>query len=254
MRKISFVLIMGTLLVLGCSRGEITNPKDGSILIVIPAGSFSMGSNESDDEKPIHTVYLDKYYIGKYLVTNAQYKKFCDATGHSQPPESDPRISGMKNYFTAYPNYPVVNVSWFDAKAYCEWAGLRLPTEAEWEKAARGTDGRKYPWGNSWDSNKCNNGGNGDGYTNVSSVGSFPSGVSPYGVYDMAGNVWEWCNDWYGENYYGSSPSSNPTGPSSGIDRVLRGGSWWDNAESCRSAFRSKSDIGFSNGGFRVAK
>jgi len=238
---------------------EYRNEKDGSVLIEIPAGSFTMGSNDGgSDEKPVHTVSLNKYYIGKYEVTNAQYKKFCDATGHAQPSQpSDPGFSGLSNYFTNYPNYPVVNVSWNDAKAYCDWAGLRLPTEAEWEKAARGTDGRKYLWGNTWDAAKCNSSERGDSYEYTSPVGSFPSGVSPYGCYDMAGNVWEWCNDWYGENYYANSPSSNPAGPASGDDRVLRGGGWNDDAGRCRSANRGSNfpeipDVFYF--GFRVAQ
>jgi sulfatase modifying factor 1 len=206
---------------------EIINPKDSSVLMEVSAGSFIMGSNDgNNDEKPEHKVFLEKYYIGKYEVTNAQYKMFCDATGHTQP--YDPGFSGMPNYFISYPNYPVVRVNWFDAKAYCDWAGLRLPTEAEWEKAARGTDGRKYPWGNEWDSTKCNSGEFGDIYNETSPIGSFPSGVSPNGVYDMAGNVLEWCNDYYEKDYYCSSPSRNPYGPSSGYPRVSRGGSWFD--------------------------
>lgn len=227
--------------------GEFRNEKDGSILIEIPAGSFTMGSNDYDNEKPVHTVYLDKYYIGKYEVTVGQFKKFCNATGKTMPEQPS---------WNNRDDHPVVNVSWNDAKAYCDWAGLRLPTEAEWEKAARGTDGRTYPWGNAWDNTKCNSRENGDRYSNTSPVGSFPSGVSPYGCYDMAGNVWEWCNDWYDKNYYGSSPSSNPTGPSSGDLRVLRGGGWYNGADLCRSAdrFRDFPDIRYYYVGFRVAR
>ena len=205
---------------------EFLNERDSSILIEIPAGSFIMGSNDDKDRKPVHEVYLDKYFIGKYEVTNSQYKKYCDATGYPYP--EDAKYSGMTAYFINYPNYPVVNVSWNEAKAYCDWACLRLPTEAEWEKASRGTDGRNYPWGNSWDASKCIKNIYEKGNQNTSPVGSIPAGISPYGVYDMAGNVWEWCNDWYGEKYYQSSPCRNPTGPSSGSYRVLRGSSWLD--------------------------
>lgn len=227
------------------SRGSvIVNKNDGSTLILIPAGEFTMGPDDGDyDKAPSHTVYLDAYYIGKYEVTNAQYKKFCDATGHSHPLTPDfeshlrPRWSGG-DYFTEYPNYPVVNVTWEDAKAYCDWAGLRLPTEAEWEKAARGTDGRTYPWGNEWDASKCNS--LESRKYQPTPVGSFPQGASPYGVMDMAGNVCEWCADWWGENYYQNTPNRNPTGPSSGSYRVLRGGSWFSWQDNCFTSFRGE--------------
>ena len=226
---------------------EIVNEKDGSVLIEIPAGQFTMGSNDYDNEKPIHTVYLDKYYIGKYEVTVGQFRKFCNATGKTMPKQPS---------WNNRDDHPVVNVTWHDAKAYCDWAGLRLPTESEWEKAARGTDGRKYPWGSTWDNTKCNSSENGDSYSNTSPVGSFSSGVSPYGCYDMAGNVWEWCNDWYGGNYYASSPSSNPTGPASGVSRVLRGGGWSDYDLGCRAAIRGRNRPGgrVNYDGFRVAQ
>ncbi len=227
---------------------EIVNEKDGSVLIEIPAGEFTMGSNDGDsDEKPVHTVYLDKYYIGKYEVTVGQFRKFCNATGKTMPEQPS---------WNNRDDHPVVNVNWNDAKAYCDWAGLRLPTEAEWEKAARGSEARVYPWGSTWDNTKCNSSENGDSYSNTSPVGSFPSGVSPYGCYDMAGNVWEWCNDWYGGNYYGSSPTSNPAGPSSGTYRVLRGGSWCTNGNNCRSANRSwnSPDYWYNINGIRPAK
>ena len=226
---------------------EYRNEKDSSALIEIPAGKFTMGSNESDDEKPTHTVSLDRYYIGKYEVTVGQFRKFCIATGTAMPEQPN---------WNSRDDHPVVNVTWNDAKAYCDWAGLRLPTEAEWEKVARGSDGGKYPWGSAWDAAKCNSGEDRDSYSNTSPVGSFSSGVSPYGAYDMAGNVWEWCHDWYGENYYDSSPSSNPTGPSSSGYRVLRGGCWGFIDNGCRSANRFSNDPGnrYDNGGFRVAK
>jgi TonB family protein len=222
---------------------EYKNKKDSSTMVLIPAGEFTMGSEDGHiAEKPVHKVYLDAYYIGKYEVTNAQYKEFCDATNRFYP--EYPHFGGKTDpdYFKNNPNYPVVNISREEAKAYCDWAGLRLPTEAEWEKAARGTDRRKYPWGNTWDPRKCCNGSSKGPtiiYTYTTPVGNFPQGASPYGVMDMAGNVWEWCQDWYGKDYYQISPSHNPTGPSSGPYRVLRGGSWYDIKGVCRSTARN---------------
>ncbi|MDQ7839342.1 MAG: SUMF1/EgtB/PvdO family nonheme iron enzyme [Thermodesulfobacteriota bacterium] len=210
---------------------EKENSIDGAEMIFIPAGEFLRGSPEeegSDDECPQHRVYLDDYYIYKYEVTNAQFRKFISETGYSADGNwRDYALAGRERH-------PVVCVTWNDAKAYCEWAEGRLPTEAQWEKAARGGDGRKYPWGNKWDGTKCN----WDGGPKVAHmadillgrgtvlVGSFSEGVSPYGVHDMAGNVWEWCADRYGKNYYRSSPLRNPEGPGEGVYRVLRGGSW----------------------------
>jgi formylglycine-generating enzyme required for sulfatase activity len=181
-----------------------------------------------DDEKPAHQVKLDGYWIYKNEVTVGQYKQFCAATGRTMP-NLDSDFSGD--------DHPVVNVTWFDAVAYCRWAGVRLPTEAQWEKAARGTDGRIYPWGNVWDKDKANADGD-----QTTPVGSFPKGASPYGCLDMAGNVWEWCQDWYGSDYYASSPASNPTGPASGDKRVLRGGSWISTSYFCRCAGRDGND------------
>jgi len=244
---------------------EYTWTKDGSVVVKIPAGTFTMGSNDGDaDEKPVHQVYLDEYYIDKYEVTNRQYKRFCDATGQSYPP--DPDFLGMSSYFTSRPDYPVVNVSWDDAQAYCTWAGKRLPAEAEWEKAARGTDARKYPWGNgepdaggfyraNWGEGSDQEVWKRDGYEYTAPVGTYERGVSPYGCMDMAGNVWEWCNDWYGDKYYSSSTSNNPQGPSSGSDRVLRGGSWNCDAGLVRCANRGRSDPSYrlNNLGFRCS-
>ena len=196
--------------------------KDERTMVQIPAGEFQMGSNDGyNNEKPVHTVYLNAFYIDRYEVTNAQYKKFMDAKGYKAP---------TWNYsnFNA-PNQPVVGVSWNDAIAYAEWADERLPTEAEWEKSARGgLVGKKYPWGDNLTHNDANYWGTSgkDKWKYASPVGSFaPNG---YGLYDMAGNVWEWCADWYNESYYTNSPRQNPTGPSSGESRVARGGSWFN--------------------------
>jgi formylglycine-generating enzyme required for sulfatase activity len=211
--------------------------KDGAEMLLIPAGDFQMGNpfnNRWDNARPVHTVYLDAFYIDKYEVTNAQYKKFMDAKGYKAP-----TYWNDTNYNA--PNNPVVGVDWNDAKAYADWAGERLPTEAEWEYAARGgLSGKGYFWGDEWPPPK--NAGNfadetakkvrgsrtiygyDDGYAYTAPVGKFtPNG---YGLYDMAGNVSEWCADWYGSNYYATSPKSNPTGPASGSRRVSRDGSW----------------------------
>lgn len=231
----------------------ITNSKDGSKLISIPAGEFTMGSPEGEgekDEHPQHKVYLDAYYIGKYEVTNEQFAKFVN--------ETDYQAKGLwENYYKpGTADHPVVWVSWNDAVAYCKWAGLRLPTEAEWEKAARGIDGRRYPWGNEWDESRCNN-SVGSPSSGTKLVGSYSSGVSPYGCLDMAGNVCEWCSDWYRESFYGYSPRSNPQGPGSGNLRILRGGSWGSNhPDHLRAASRSWFDptTGYYNYGFRAAR
>jgi formylglycine-generating enzyme len=195
-------------------------------------------------EGPQHTVVLDGFYIDRHEVTSAQFEKFVAATGYRTTAEQDghgwvhrerdgtwrwEKIEGASwrspggPGTSASPTHPVVQVSWYDADAYCRWTGERLPTEAEWEKAARGTDGRRYPWGNEWDAARANAHRVAKG---TSPVGSHPSGGSPYDIHDMAGNVWEWTADWYGADYYRTSPERNPAGPSSGKHRVLRGGSW----------------------------
>jgi formylglycine-generating enzyme required for sulfatase activity len=217
--------------------------RDSSIMILVPAGEFVMGSREgggSADEHPSHKVYLDSFLIDEYEVTNAQYKRFCDATEHPYPP--DLRIGGDSISFSNFPDHPVVRVSWDDAMAYATWTGKRLPTEAEWEKAARGTDGRKYPWGNEEPGEerilRCNYLESRDGYDGTAPVGEFEAGVSPYGVHDLAGNVAEWCYDWYSAEYYSQSPSSNPQGPADGVHRVDRGGGWRSPLTDVRCAYR----------------
>ncbi len=227
------------------------NPKDGAEMVYIPAGEFIMGSGDDDptaedDEKPQHTVYLDAFWIYKTEVTNAQYRKCVDA-GKCTPPH-------YTRYYDdpAFADHPVLNVDWYQARAYCQWAGGRLPTEAQWEKAARGTDGRIYPWGNEWDENKANTEEAGPGHTTP--VDSYADGASFYGALGMAGNVIEWVADWYDEDYYSRSPSTSPQGPDSGDAKVLRGGSWYGNRGFARCASRhdNEPDVFHYDGGFRV--
>ncbi|MDE3019958.1 MAG: SUMF1/EgtB/PvdO family nonheme iron enzyme, partial [Nitrospirota bacterium] len=186
-----------------------TTGQDGAPMVLVPAGEFTMGSNEVDDEQPIHQVHLDAFYMDTFEVTTSRYAAFLKATQLAPPRRWEearlPRDADR----------PVIGVTWFMADNYCRWAGKRLPTEAEWEKAARGTDGRAYPWGNEEPTNDRGNFGKPrwTGYDTLAPVGSFKSGNSPYGIADMAGNVWEWVADWYAADYYASSPSKNPTGP-----------------------------------------
>lgn len=244
-------------------------------LILIPAGTFTMGSaNRAADERPMHKVYLDAYYIGKYEVTNAEYYEFwklqsAGNTSDKTPqhtPENFSHLPHIGDWLTRaeqFPNYPVVGVSWRDAAAYAAWKGTRLPTEAEWEKAARGYTNRVWPWGNAMEP-YANTAATEDGYANrIAPIGSFPKGKSYYGAMDMAGNVWEWTADWYSDVYYGSSsqtaakrPKKNPTGPTVGSWRVLRGGSWMDAISRCSTTFRFYlyPNLKTSFVGFRLAK
>jgi len=219
----------------------------------VPAGTFEMGDNFNEgesDEWPVHTVYLDTYYISKYEVTFEQYYVFCNATGRIKP--SDEGWGRGKR--------PVMNVSWEDAKAFCDWlssitgTNIHLPTEAQWEKAARGTNQRRHPWGNKSPSSSLANYNRNAGKTMP--VGSYPSGVSPYGIHDMAGNVWEWCLDWYDSDYYSRSPRNNPQGPSVGSTRLRRGGGWVSKTYYIRSANRGRDDPSYryNDIGFRLCK
>jgi formylglycine-generating enzyme required for sulfatase activity/tRNA A-37 threonylcarbamoyl transferase component Bud32 len=227
-------------------RSTFVTQRDGMVLVYVPEGEFEMGSNDGEDnEKPVHTVWLDAFWIDQTEVTNAMYAK-CVAVGNCKDKARYPEKS----------NHPVVDVDWFNAEAYCQWAGRRLPSEAEWEKAARGTDGRTYPWGEGIDCNKANYGSCKMG---TSEVGSYPDGASPYGALDMAGNVCEWVADKYSGTYYSNSPGRNPVGPADPelIDfRILRGGSRLGSEEDVRTTDRFNNIPGFNwllSVGFRCA-
>lgn len=217
------------------SGSTTTSPVDGATLVFIPAGDFSMGSADSDmdadqDERPPHTIYLDGFWIDRTEVTNHMYRQCVEAGACSQPAHS--RRYGS----SGYEDHPVLGISWDQAVEYCKWAGRRLPTEAEWEKAARGTDGRIYPWGDEPpDETRLNFDHLVD---DTARIASYHSGASPYGVMDMAGNVWEWVADSYDPDYYAESPRVNPQGGTSVNRRVLRGGSWSTAAHNVRAANR----------------
>ena len=208
--------------------------KDGMQQVYVPAGEFEMGTKDGhSDEEPVHTVYLDAYWIDRTEVTNAMYAK-CVADGSCDEPEGD--YYGDANYS----EHPVVFVSWYDADSYCTWAGRELPSEAEWEKAARGTDSEVFPWGNRLPGCDLTNFFECNGST--IKVGSLAAGASSYGALDMAGNVWEWVSDWYDSDYYIISPEKNPENPHTSDYKVLRGGSWRDPGYGLRSAYRLRFD------------
>jgi serine/threonine-protein kinase len=199
---------------------------DGMVLVYVPAGGFEMGNEEGwESEQPVHPVNLNAYWIDQTEVTNRQYQ-LCVQEGACDPPGSPESFTRDQYYGNeAFATYPVIHVSWYDALTYCEWAGRRLPTEAEWEKAARGISANLYPWGENISCENANYiGCTGD----TNPVGSHPLGASPFGALDMAGNVWEWVADWYYIGYYQESPLDYPKGPDSGAYRVVRGGSWND--------------------------
>jgi formylglycine-generating enzyme required for sulfatase activity len=279
----------------------MVRPQDGMTMVYVPAGEFTMGSSLLEsfvltngrlfhfpDQRPQHTVFVDGYWIDQTEITVGMFKKFVEATGYQTSAEQEgwgrPWRAGPKQEewpqtggtdwrhpqgprSTAQDEHPVVQVSWDDAMAYCAWVGGRLPTEAEWEKAARGTDRRRYPWGNNFDGSLLNFGDSlcpverwrdlrwNDGFALTSPVGSYPGGASPYGALDMAGNVWEWVYDWYDEDAYEGSRRENPTGPATGSVRAQRGGSWYDGeAEAwvnCVIRHRNPPTDRYSDVGFR---
>ena len=227
--------------------------------VFVSAGSFMMGSEGgTDNEQPVHEVTLDAFWIDRTEVTNAQYAA-CVDDGACDPPGSSSSYTRDSYYGNPeYADYPVIYVSWEDAAAYAEWAGGRLPTEAEWEYAARGPQSFVYPWGNQAITCDLANywGKNGGCVGDTSKVGDYPDGASWVGALDMAGNVWEWVNDWYNSDYYTRSSGLNPPGPESGEYRALRGSSWNDYVQLTRAAFRNDINPGdrLYDVGFRVAE
>jgi sulfatase modifying factor 1 len=264
---LSFLLVASVLLSRGGIVGSTTAVKgdDPAPMTIVPAGPFPMGVPSGDrdggrDEYPRHEVFLDAYAIDVYEVTNGRYLAFVKATGHRVPqnPRDATRNLWQGDVITdSLADRPVVNVDWSDAAAYCAWAGKRLPTEAEWEKAAKGNHDWRFPWGNVEPTAKhLNYNQQWIGEKTLMPVGSYEAGKSPYGVYDMAGNVWEWVNDWYDARYYEKSPKKNPKGPETGTKRVLRGSGWQNETPTVRIFTRVDSEPSVRNEstGFRCAR
>jgi formylglycine-generating enzyme required for sulfatase activity len=237
-----------------------TSKADGMTLVYVPAGTFLMGAREFDefanqDEMPMREVDLNGFWIDQTEVTNAMYAKFLTTEGNGQDvgmawyefnsPDAVISVFGPDWVVEdGYEDHPVYEVTWYGAQAYCEWVGRRLPTEAEWEKAARGTTGQIYPWGNDapncglvnfWDGNQVCSG-------DLAPVGGYVAGASPYGALDMAGNLWEWTADWYSEHYYKNGPSENPEGPANGSYKVFRGGAWESGPRNVRASDRNSDE------------
>ena len=243
----------------------IENEVDGSLLLLVPGGKFLAGGRGSDEGgRTPFEVELPAYYLAMHPVTNGQYARFLSAR---RPGKGDLQkwisldcfVRQQDNAYEAYggkAHHPVVQVSWFGAEAYCQWAGVRLPTELEWEKACRGVDGREYTWAGVWDQSKCRNSKN-QGNEQTCGVWSYAEGCSPWGHYQMSGNVWEWCADRYGGDSYGRYKRGELTPPSGGARRVLRGGSWRNGPSDdfrCACRYGRGPDLRYDGCGFRVSR
>jgi formylglycine-generating enzyme required for sulfatase activity len=250
---LSIIVAIGgvTLFVMkGRTEGEIIG-RDGAPAVLIPGGKFIMGD---DEDSPRREIFLDAFYMDKYEVTVARYASFFQATGNLRAPDEWETVDLQNGG-----EFPVVGIHWRDASSYCQWAGKRLPTEAEWEMAARGADERKYPWGN--DAPTAEHARFGKPYENpvykdgVAQVGKFSKGASPFGIYDLSGNVWEWVADWYAEGFP-RAEVRNPKGPSAGAGKVMRGGGWYDPRERLTTAKRmfARPDHRADDVGFRCAR
>ncbi|MBK9948563.1 MAG: SUMF1/EgtB/PvdO family nonheme iron enzyme [Nitrospira sp.] len=265
----TFSMLFNTFLLMASAQSlqaVIAPPKgkDRAPMVEVPTGSFPMGVPPGDrdggrDEYPRHEVVLDTFLIDQFEVTNGRYLEFIKSTGHRVPqnPTNPTRNLWQGGTITeSLAERPVINVDWFDADAYCKWAGKRLPSEAEWEKAAKGTSDRRFPWGNVEPTAKhLNYNQKWIGEKTLMPVGSYEAGKSPYGVYDIVGNVWEWVNDWYDARYYEKSPSKNPPGPQEGTKKVIRGAGWQNETPTVRIFTRVDSDPTMRNEstGFRCA-
>jgi formylglycine-generating enzyme required for sulfatase activity len=252
-----FVVAFVSTIVSAANAPHLEEP-DPVPTVVIPAGFFAMGNSEPKgraDEWPQRSVYLDTFAIDEVEVTNERYMRFVRATGHRHPP--NPYGDGLLLSERGIERLPVVQVTWYDAKAYCGWAKKRLPSEAEWEKAARGTDGRQFPWGNELATpDRANFDREWDGYNTMHPVGSLKDGDSPYGVKDMSGNAREWVQDWYDAHYYADAPAKNPQGPDKGVVRVIRGGSWHSPLSDITATARGRGGFALQTHGtgFRCAR
>lgn len=249
----------GSSVTAGEEKPKTIQGRDGAEMVLIPAGEFQMGYDRGEDsEKPPHTIYVDAFYMDKYEVTNELFQKFVEQTGYQTVLEQKGEAyiweggwkwvkganwrhpEGPESNLEGRLKHPVVHITWQDAVAYAQHFGKRLPTEAEWERAARGPKGFLFAYGNKYDATKANVDTQG-----TKPVGSFPP--NDFGVFDLTGNVWEWCQDWFAPDFYQTSPARNPTGPAEGKCHVCRGGSWISSPEDSRVTFRNHYEPTFGN-------